>query len=178
MSEAIGELQAVVWALLSLYLAVVGAWDLRTRCIPNGLILPGVGLVTAWRVVRVILAGRCGWPVLPEMGFLVYWAGVWALWMARVVGGGDAKVLMFLFGAFPTLQFLALLLTVTGGAMAAVLVWRYARRRRLGLLLWGFLFRLTSWQLFPTQAELAAEGEPTAFLFAAAGIGMVLLLSL
>lgn len=177
MREFAGTLEPVGLALLAVHLAVVGAWDLRTRRVPNGFTLPGIGLVLLWRAVRVVALARAGLPLLPELAPVPYWAATWALWAAGMMGGGDAKLLMLLFGVFPTPRFLGLLLAVTGLTMAAVLTWRYGRRRRIGLLVSGLLFRLTHGRLFPTEAELAAEGEPTAFLFSAAGLAMIALLS-
>lgn len=169
------SLEPVVLAVFTLYLALVGAWDLKTLRVPNRLTLPAMVAVLLWRAVRIVLHARAGLPVLPELALLPYWAGIWMLWQVSMMGGGDAKLLMVLFGVFPKLEFLGILLAISGLTMALVLVLRYGRRRKLGLLVSGFLFRLTHGRLFPTEAELAAEGEPTAFLFSIAGMVMVLL---
>ena len=179
MYETANLLRPVALSVFALYLGVVGAWDIRTRRVPNVLVLPAIGLVLFWRVMRVVVAVRIGLlPVLSELAFFPYWAGTFMLWQAGMMGGGDAKLLMVLFGVFPDVEFLGLLLAMTGLTMAAVLAWRYGRRRKLGLLVSGFLFRLRHGRIFPTEAELTAEGEPTAFLFSAAGMVMIALVSL
>jgi Flp pilus assembly protein protease CpaA len=172
------DLRSVSYALFALYLAVVGAWDLRTREVPNFLTLPGIALVLLWRAIRVGVLFTKGMPFSSELAFVPYWIGVWMLWLGRAIGGGDAKLLMVLFGVFPRTEFLAVLVAVTGMTMAAVLLWRYGRRRRIGLFLSGLLFRLSHGRFFPTEAELEVGGEPTAFLFSAAGMVMVVLSSL
>lgn len=184
---AIELLEPVALGVFALYLSVVGAWDIRTRRIPNALVLPAIGLVLLWRALRiglkiaeVIYVGSL--PILTELltelNFLLYWVGIFMLWQAGIMGGGDAKLLMVLFGVFPAIEFLGLLLAVTGLAMAAVLSWRYGRQRKLGLLISGFWSRLRQGQFFPTEAELTAEGEPTAFLFAVAGMVMIIWVSI
>lgn len=172
------DLEPVGLALFAIYLAVAGAWDLKTRRVPNFLTLPGMGIVLLGRVIRIGLQIHAGVLAQAEMAFIFYWAGIWILWNAGLMGGGDAKLLMVLLGIFPTLEFLTLLLAVSGLTMAAVLVWRYARRKRLGIFIKGFFTRLTHGRIFPTNAELDAMGEPTAFLFAAAGMIEIILLSL
>lgn len=172
------DLEPVALALLTIYLAVAGVWDLKTRRVPNFLTLPGMGIVLLGRAIRIGIQVHAGTLAQAEMAFLLYWAGIWMLWSAGMMGGGDAKLLMVLLGIFPTLEFLLLLLTVTGLTMAVVLVWRYARRRRLGILIKGIWMRLTHGRIFPTDAELEAMGEPTAFLFAAAGMIKIILVSL
>ncbi len=174
-TDVLRELETVALAVFALYLAVAGAWDLKTRRVPNFLTLPGIGVVLIWRTIRLVWMAHAGLPVLPELAFVPYWAGVWMLWTGRMMGGGDAKLLMILFGVFPTLQFLFLLLAVTGLTMALVLLWRYGRRRRIGLFISSLLFRLVHRRWFPTEAELSSEGEPTAFLFAGAGMIMIVL---
>ncbi len=178
MTSALKDLEAAALATFAIYLAILGAWDLKVRRIPNFLTLPGIGAVLLWRVFRMILLARSDLPILPELAFVPYWIGVWMLWTAGAMGGGDAKALMVLFGVFPTMRFLLLLLIVTGLTMALVLLWRYGRQRRIGVFVSSLVFRLTNGRLLPTKAELSSEGEPTAFLFAGAGMIMIILLSL
>ena len=177
-AEAAADLRAASYALFALYLAAVGAWDLKTRNVPNFLTLPGIAAILAWRAIRVGVLFAHGIPFSQELAFVPYWLGVWMLWLGRAMGGGDAKLLMVLFGAFPRTEFLVVLVTVTGLTMAAILLWRYGRRRRIGLFLSGLLFRLSHGRFFPTEAEIEVGGEPTAFLFSAAGMVMIVLSSL
>lgn len=171
----------VGYAVLALYLALLGAWDLRTRLVPNKLVLPGIGAVLVWRLARIAYMLHAGLFDWSELSFLIPWAIIcFVIWPMRVFGAGDGKLLMVLFGVFPTIEFLVVLLIVSGVIMLAVLVIRYGRRRRLTqLVAW-----LTVWlyghggRLRPTRAELDVLGEPTAFLFALAGmIHMIMIAS-
>ena len=166
----------IFWWGLILYLVVVGMWDLRTRRVPNGLTLPALGGVGIWRVWQAVEGVRVRGEIPQELvSLLVYWAGTYILWALGAMGGGDAKLLMVLFGIFPTRQFLILLLGISGGIMALALVWRYARRKRLRALLRGMMYRIALMKLFPSREEVEMDGEPTAFLFCIAGIAMVIL---
>jgi prepilin peptidase CpaA len=171
------SLTAVGYAGLAVYLTVVAAWDLKARRIPNRLTLPALGAVLLWRIGRVWWAIADGRSVGPEFAFLVPWAVLLlVVWPIRVMGGGDVKLLLILFGVFPTFEFLVLVLLVSGVIISSVLLWRYGRRRRVGQLCSWLVGRLFGGRLAPTQEELdTGIGEPTAFLFAAAGMLMIVL---
>lgn len=171
-------LYPVAMGLLAIYLTVVGVWDLRTRKVPNFLTLPAMGLVLVWRAVRIVLAVRHGQPVSPELTFIWYWLGAWLLWSLGAMGGGDAKLLMVLFGIFPTGRFLALLLVVSGSIMALLLMWRYWQQKRLGMFFKNLWVRARMGRFFPNRRQVELEGEPTAFLFSLAGMVMILIASL
>lgn len=178
MQNAAQLLQPVAMSLLALYLVVVGVWDLRTNRAPNFLTLPALGLVLVWRAARMALAAHSGSPALQELAFAPYWLGVWLLWSLGAMGGGDAKLLMVLFGIFPTGQFLALLLTVSGSIIALALMWRYSQQRRLGMFFKNMWMRARMGRFFPNRQQVEMEGEPTAFLFSLAGMVMILVQSL
>lgn len=161
---------------MAAFLTLAGGWDLKARRVPNWLTLPALAVVLAWRAARFVLSSARGAPGAAELTFLVPWAViVLALWPLRVFGGGDCKVLMVLFGVFPTWDMFILALLVSGLVIGVVLIWRYAHQRRLGHLAIWLWSRLSTGQLRPTDEELAARGEPTAFLFAAAGLCMLIL---
>ena len=167
----------VALAVLAIYLMIVAAWDLKTLRVPNWLTLPVLAGVLIWRIVRVVIALRGGNALPGELGFLLYIFGVWMLWSAGMMGGGDAKLLMILFCVFPAPGFLALLLFMSGATMLTVLICRYARHGRVGKLASNILFRVQHGLFFPSDAELEAEGEPTAFLFSVSGMAWIVLLT-
>jgi Flp pilus assembly protein protease CpaA len=78
---------------LTLWLAAMSACDLRTRQVPNWLTLPPLLGILGWQ-----LAHGCWLALLPLPVFF-------SLWHVQVLGGADAKVLMSLFGLWPTLEF-------------------------------------------------------------------------
>ena len=159
----------IAYSVLVVYLVLVAVWDLKTGRIPNLLTLPAMAGVAAYRVASAARLAYYGLPPWEEMRFVGFWAGVFVLWMLGV-GGGDAKVLMVLFGIFPTMEFMATLLLVTGGVMVVVLSVRYARQGRLGMFFKNMAFRAVRWSFLPTRAEAVEGGEPTAFLFSLAAM--------
>jgi Flp pilus assembly protein protease CpaA len=168
-------LSALGEVALAVFLVTAAAWDLKTRRVPNWLTLPAVGAVLVWRVVRFVISCRLGQCMPSEFTFLFAWVFILVvLWPLRVFAGGDCKVLMVLFGVYPTIEMLVLSLVISGLVIGIVVVWRYARShqlRTLGGLMWT---RLMGKRGLPTEAELAM-GEPTAFLFSAAGLCMLIL---
>ena len=82
----------IAFAGIAALLAWISLNDFKTRLMPNTITYPLmlIGLVRA-------IAFRDGI-------FLLYWAVLFALWMVRFMGGGDAKLLMGLFGLYPDFQ--------------------------------------------------------------------------
>lgn len=152
-----------VMAMLGMNALFIGIalHDLQTRRVPNLVTYP----LMAGGILRAIL--------LRDPGFLAYWGVLWLLWTARFMGGGDAKLLMGLFGLFPDIRMTWLVsasVLVTGipfltykhrRALISVRGWRSALRD-LGL-------RLVTLQLLPSQIEFEKEAVPFAFSFCLAG---------
>ena len=129
--------------------------DFKTRRVPNAVTYP----LMAMGIVRAT-AYRDGI-------FLLYWAVLFALWTVRFMGGGDAKLLMGLFGLFPDFQlvwFVAVSILVTGLPYLAF-KYRYEWRTIPRALFW----RLITRQFLPSQAEFENEAVPYAFSFCLAG---------
>lgn len=138
--------------------------DFKTRRVPNTVTYPlmAIGIVRA-------MAYRDGI-------FLLYWAVLFALWTARFMGGGDAKLLMGLFGLFPDFQlawFVAVSILVTG---LPYLAYKYRHQwRTIPRALQRVLWRLVTLQFLPSQAEFEKEAVPYAFSFCLAGAVYLLL---
>ena len=129
--------------------------DFKTRLVPNSITYPLmlIGIVRA-------IAYRDG-------TFLLYWAVLFALWTVRFMGGGDAKLLMGLFGLYPDFQlvwFVAVSILVTGLPYLAF-KYRYEWRTIPRALFW----RLITRQFLPSPAEFEKEAVPYAFSFCLAG---------
>ena len=88
---------------LTIYLFTIIIYDLKTRIIPNWLTLPAMGGVLTWQFCKYALAMQPLWAVLIVLPF---WIGLFVLWAVNLYGGGDAKLLMVLFGLWPRLDFL------------------------------------------------------------------------
>jgi len=129
--------------VLAVWLAVISLVDLRTRCIPNALVLPPLAVALLWRL------GRGEWAVL------LLCTGLYLAWSAGLLGGaGDAKLLMALAVLFPRLEYALVLALVV---LAVALPWSLIRcRGRFG----GLLRRLR-----PSDEQLEREGVPFAWVF-------------
>ncbi len=141
--------------------------DFRTRSVPNMVTYP---LMTVG-ALRALL--------FHDPGFLIYWGALWLLWTARFMGGGDAKLLMGLFGLFPDMRMTWLVASsvlLTGipfllykhrRALTSAQGWRSALKR-LG-------WRLVTLQLLPSESDFNKEAVPFAFSFCLAGAVYLLL---
>jgi Flp pilus assembly protein protease CpaA len=132
--------------------------DFKTRRVLNTVTYP----LMAIGIVRAI-AYRDGI-------FLLYWAVFFALWTTRFMGGGDAKLLMGLFGLFPDFQlawFVAVSVLATG---LPYLAYKYRHQwRTIPRALQRMLWRLITRQFLPSPAEFEKEAVPYAFSFCLAG---------
>lgn len=141
--------------LFTALLGWIAIQDFRTRRVSPALTM-------AW-----MLVGLLRMVVLRDPSFLPYWLGIFLLWSVHFYGGGDAKLLMGLFGLWPDLQ----LLWITSGVLIAVGLpilivkyWRNPIRSLTGRL----SQRVITGNLLPTDDELNA-GLPFAFAYCLAG---------
>ena len=146
----------VVLGAMSVLLLGISLNDFRTHRVPNGVTYPLmlVGLIRAMAMADAV--------------FVIYWLVFFSLWQMRFMGGGDAKLLMGLFGLFPDFQFawlMAASILVTGVPYLLLKYrnqWRTVPRAHI----WGLITR----QLHPTQGEFESEAVPYAFSFCLAGV--------
>lgn len=129
--------------------------DLQEERIPNRITYP------------LMLAGVLRAIALRDATFLVYWLVLWLAWTAHLMGAGDVKLLMGLFGLWPEL---ALAYVVAGsilitGVPYLVLKYRHTWRPALRGLAW----RLLTLRLLPSPREFQQEAVPYAFSFCLAG---------
>ncbi|HUW08277.1 MAG TPA: A24 family peptidase [Anaerolineae bacterium] len=108
-----------VWLLptLAAWLGTMSFSDLRTRQVSNWLTLPPLLGILAWQLAH----GR--WQVLVSLPL------IYSLWRLGILGGADAKVLMALFGLWPTLEFAVFFCLGYVIIALPILAWR---RRRQG----------------------------------------------
>jgi Flp pilus assembly protein protease CpaA len=176
-------------AAITLWLLTIAYVDARTATISNQLTLPAIALLGAWRVLRVAgyvlnavitRLGRspCGWvqgliadqQALAALLFMsLAWGFCFALWELHVLGGGDAKTLMGMFGLFPSTDFAVFLATAVLVLSLPLLLVRL-RGRRLRDIPRAIGKRLHEGTLFPTQRQLEEEGQPYAWTFCVPGV--------
>ena len=111
--------QMMATATLASLLLLAALTDLRTRRIPNRLILTGLIASLALQMLAGGMAVMIAW----SLGLLVGGSMFMLLYAIRAMGAGDVK-LMAMAGAFlgPASAFGALLTTLVAGGMLALLV--------------------------------------------------------
>jgi len=143
-------MNAWLLAALALWLGAMSVYDLKTRQVPNWLTLPPLLGVLAWQLAH-------GWQALIPLPAL------YLLWRLNIMGGADAKVLMALFGLWPTVDFLLFFCLGYLAIMLPVILWRH--RRRLRGLGWRILATLQGG--FPSEEELEMHGLPAMPVYSA-----------
>jgi Flp pilus assembly protein protease CpaA len=147
--------------VLAAWLIALAVQDVRRGEVTNWLTALPLLAVTAWRTLSggwpiglalaLILAGS-EWPVLaaPSVGLMALcawaaaplgidvavwaWTFVYALWLLRVIGGADAKVVMALTALFPDGRLAWLLLLCWFGLSVVYLLHRHGRHAPRALL--------------------------------------------
>jgi Flp pilus assembly protein protease CpaA len=142
--------------ILTAYLVVLAFWDWRSGKVPWYLTLPAMLTAGVWQVWQ----GH--WEILGV------WLVIFLLWVLRFYGGGDAKVLMFLFALFPAERLIYVLVAVALVA-GLPLLWRKYRGQNLVLLAQRAAFRLASGDISPTDEEWL-QARPYTWLLALSGI--------
>jgi prepilin peptidase CpaA len=139
----------VGYALLAAALLGAVAFDLRSRRIPNRLVLAGIGLAVALHATAAItdipaLAGRSWWA--PLAGFCTGLAVLMPLHLLHAMGAGDVK-LMAMVGTFlgaPATLAAALYTLAAGGLLSLVfMLGRGVAAKAMG----NLRFLLADWML-------------------------------
>jgi Flp pilus assembly protein protease CpaA len=126
------------WATVPPLLAVT-AWQTLTGSWPLGLTLALILAGAQWPVFAVPSLGLmvlCAWLAVPSgMDVAVWvWVFVYVLWLLRVIGGADAKVVMALMAVFPDGRLAWLLLLCWFGLSVVYLLHRHGRHAPQALL--------------------------------------------
>lgn len=160
---SVPDLPIALWSLWAVRVALIGllllvcVTDVRERRIPNRLVLAGLGVALGWHLLGAPGDGLFAAQGAGALGMaralggaLAGFAAFMLLYLARVMGAGDVK-LMGLLGAMfglAALPWLLLCIFATGGLVAGVRMLDPGRRRRvLGnvrLILFGAASTLTS----------------------------------
>jgi Flp pilus assembly protein protease CpaA len=146
---------AIAVAGISALFIWISVNDFKTRRVPNVVTYP----LMIVGVVRAI--------AFCDGIFLLFWVVFFTLWTTRFMGGGDAKLLMGLFGLFPDFQLawlVALCILVTGLPYLA-----YKYRHQWRTIPRALFWRLITRQFLPSQTEFEKDAVPYAFSFCLAG---------
>ena len=143
-------------ALLSAYLALAAAWDLKSGLVPNWLTVPALACAGGWQLSQ------------GHWVFLQAWAVLFALWMLRFFGGGDAKLMMVLFALYPSVEFLVFF---CWAALAATLPQIILKYRRTSPLTLGHRLKLRlATGILPGEEELDRSGVRSTWIISLAGV--------
>jgi prepilin peptidase CpaA len=152
---------------LTILVVVASGLDLRTRRIPNPLLIIGLVIALAWR------GSLAGWAELVEglIGFAIGLALLMPGWLLRFTGGGDVK-LFAVVGAFvgsPVIFFAFAISMLVGAAFAvAFSVYAWVARgaespaTRYGLMLTTLLATGRAWYIRPGEDEAVGHRFPLA----------------
>lgn len=148
---------------LSAYLILAAAWDLRYRVVPNWLTVPALVAAGGWQLHQ------------GHWEFLQVWFAIFALWMLRFFGGGDAKLMMVLFALFPGTDFLVAFSWVALAATLPQIAFKYRRTSPLAVAR-RLKLRLAT-GLLPGEGDLQESGVPSTWIISLAGVIYVWLAS-
>ncbi len=152
MSQFLVLIAEIVFTSLLVGLAIE---DLRTKRVSPAVTLP-------WIMVGVLRA-----VAFHDLSFIPFWAGIFLLWGYNVWGGGDAKLLMGLFGLWPDPRLMAIASLASLVAGVPFLIAKY-RQVSLRSVTSGLVMRIVTFSLLPTEQELD-QGIPFAFVYCLAG---------
>ena len=182
--------QATTWAMrgtVLLLLAAICMNDLRSRRIPNRLVLAGLLIALAWQALGPAGAGLFH-PVAPGAlglssslaGAAAAFAGFLLLYLMRTMGDGDVK-LMAMLGAFfglEPLPTLVLLVFLAGGVLVALRLFDGARRRavfaNLQLIILGRFTALSGAGVGPQFDPRTDSADRLPYAFAISGGALLL----
>jgi hypothetical protein len=136
-------------------LILIAFQDLRTQTVSPFITMAWMGM----SIVRSIIE----W----DASFLLFWSVIFLLWSLHFYGGGDAKLLMGLFGLMPDIRLLwiiSIVLVVAGIPFLAHKYWHSPPRALAS----GLSRRIQSRGFLPSDEELD-QGVPFAFAYCIAG---------
>ena len=153
--STLSNLEIYHLSFTSVFLLLAAALDLRYKRVSLALTLPVMGYALWYQLTQ---GGQVG-------GLLIAWGAAFLLWQLKLYGGGDAKVLMALFGLYPDMS---LLWAVTGAALAVSLPWLAFKYRRRWLNAIGRAAALTVTGSVLPHSRLAhrKSGIPVVWVYA------------
>lgn len=154
-----------------------------------GVIDLAIGIVPIEITYPLMVAGVVRAIVLGDASFLLYWFALALIYLLNVVGGGDLKLLMGMFGLWPHLEFFIALEAVIIATHLPLIIYRRTRKKNWRAQ-FQFMYRWTHLKLIeiiagettphkilhqaivrrPTSETLSHQGDRLAIAFSFAGI--------
>lgn len=161
-------LRLVIRLVMTVLLLGLAIFDIRTRRVPNLVVIPlllvgvGVTLVRLW-------LGHVSPDSIWVLALTVVTCVI--LWRLHVFGGGDVKLIVALIALAPDMWLVYLLL---GGTLAGLLLVLVVGDGRAGIRRLAALFVTATQGVLPDRAEISVayhlRGRPITFAFCLAGV--------
>ncbi len=191
----------VAWSLFDPHLPTLTFFDLRALLLATILIAAGIadlvnGIVPIEITYPLMLASIVRAIITGDPSFLLYWFALAIIYLFNVIGGGDVKLLMGMFGLWPHMEFFIVMeIVVIVTHLPIVLYRRFrdaeARAQVRAACIWLWLkvldamlgetppqnlIRATIAQR-PSGEKLSQHGDRLAITFGLAGIVYLLLMT-
>ena len=179
----------VAWSFFDSQFPPPAFFDLRALMFAAILLAAGIidrakGIVPMEITYPLMLAGIVRAIVLSDPSFLFYWFALAIIYLFNVVGGGDVKLLMGMFGLFPHFEFFVVMEIVVIATHLPIVMYRHLRRtsNRMFVKELLALFHLRAIELMtgqttthelarqviaqrPSDSELSKRGDRLAIVF-------------
>lgn len=183
----------VAWSFFDSHFPPLTFFDLRALMLGAILLAAGIidrakGIVPIEITYPLMLAVFVRAIALSDPSFLLYWFALAIIYLFNVVGGGDVKLLMGLFGLFPHFEFFVVMEIIIIVTHLPIVLYRRLRRAENRLYVKNLLTHVhlraiemtgqtTTNELArelivqcPSDAELSRRGDRLAIVFSLAGI--------
>lgn len=191
----------VAWSLFDPHFAPLTFLDPRAVVLAAILLAVGVidlakGVVPIEITYPLMLAGIVRAIIVGDLSFLLYWFALAIIYLFNVVGGGDMKLLMGMFGLWPHLDFFIVMEIVIIATHLPIVLYRHLQIGKLRAQ-WGTIFAWARVKLIdltigeatpndllrqaiahrPTSEALSQRGDRLAIAFAFGGIVYLFLMT-
>lgn len=184
----------VAWSFFDSHFSPVAFFDKRALMLAAILLAAGIidrakGIVLMEITYPLMLASIVRAIVFSDPSFLLYWFALAIIYLFNVVGGGDVKLLMGMFGLFPHFEFFVVMEIVVIATHLPIVLYRHLHLAKNRMFVKELLVRIhirsielltgqtTTNELArqviaqrPSDAELSRRGDRLAIVFSLAGI--------
>ncbi len=184
----------VAWSIFDSHFPPLTFFDMRALMLAMILLAAGIidrikGIVPMEITYPLMLVGCVRAIVLRDPSFLLYWFALAIIYLFNVIGGGDVKLLLGMFGLFPHFEFFVVMEIVVVATHLPIVIYRHLRRSTDRLFVKELFTRIhiraielmtgqtTTHELAremiaqrPSDAELSKRGDRLAIVFSLAGI--------
>ena len=148
------NINSILIGATSLFMLSVAIIDLGTRRVPLWLTLPAmIGAI----VYQLWWGGNI-------TGLIIAWGVAFLMWKLKLYGGGDAKVLMALFGFYPLLSLAWAQVAVSLSVAVPWLLFKYRHQLQKSMVTVGTM--AVTGNIFPATRGYRKNGHPVIWVYA------------